>query len=669
MRPSTLLWVFCRLSVLAATVACLMLGAPAQAGDGPPAASPQSEFQVCPSGCAYSAVQAAVDAAQPGDVIKVAAGTYTDVSSRQRADLVATGSVTQVVYINKTVTIRGGYTTAFVEPPDPAGNPTVLDAQGKGRVLYIVGKPAAGQAISPTIEGLSLVGGSAAGQHGYQYGFDVGGGVYVYSATATLSNNVIARATGYYGAGVFVQANGASLIGNIITGNVSSMYGGGVYVYTTTVTLSNNIVTSNTAAYRGGGIYLGASPATLTGNEVNRNTAGQYGGGLYLEYSLATLSANEIATNTVERDGGGLYLDHSAATLTANTVMSNTASSPSGAVTSSGGGMYLFSSNNGRVTENSIISNTAKTAGGGSFLESSTLVFDHNTLSRNLVPVGLGCGGGLQVKYGTPTLSRNTFDRNKAPSGGGLCLANSAATLSHNLITNNTAVFSNGGGADLGQSAATLDGNIVSLNWASFSGGGLHLAQSSNAVLVNNVIADNHVDSATGRGSGLSVTGSSPRLAHNTIAANTGGGGYVLSGVFIEPGYYTGYLYSSVTMTNNIVISHSVGITVFQDGPGINSLSLDSTLWGNELDQGGTGLITRTHDYTGNPAFAAPGSGDYHIASDSAARDRGIPAGVATDLDEQPRPNPDTNIPDLGADEWWAPLDRHIFLPVVLRVG
>jgi pectin methylesterase-like acyl-CoA thioesterase len=38
-------------------------------------AAPAAELHVCPSGCTYASVQAAVDAAGDGDVIKVAAGT------------------------------------------------------------------------------------------------------------------------------------------------------------------------------------------------------------------------------------------------------------------------------------------------------------------------------------------------------------------------------------------------------------------------------------------------------------------------------------------------------------------------------------------------------------------------------------------------------------------
>ncbi len=114
-----------------------------------------AELHVCPSGCAYSSVQAAVDAANDGDVIKMAAGVYTDVSVRPRDDITTTGVVTQVVYVSKTVTIQGGYTMANWITPDSDANLTTLDAQGRGRVIYVTGD------ISATFEGLRLTGGDA----------------------------------------------------------------------------------------------------------------------------------------------------------------------------------------------------------------------------------------------------------------------------------------------------------------------------------------------------------------------------------------------------------------------------------------------------------------------------------------------------------------------------
>ena len=142
----------------------------------------------------YENVQAAVDAATPGDTIKVATGTYTDLHVRPRNEsngwITPTGTVTQVVYISKTVTVRGGYTTTNWTTPYPITQPTTLDAQGQGRVLYITGD------ISSTIEGLRITGGDAAGcgGDGDFLDKDAGGGVYVRGvpgddALVTLASN------------------------------------------------------------------------------------------------------------------------------------------------------------------------------------------------------------------------------------------------------------------------------------------------------------------------------------------------------------------------------------------------------------------------------------------------------------------------------------------------
>jgi len=82
--------------------------------------APATERLVCLDGCLYASVQDAVDDSKTGDVIKVAAGDYTGVQAQD--------GVTQVVYISKAVTIRGGYTTTNWTTPDPETNLTTLDA-------------------------------------------------------------------------------------------------------------------------------------------------------------------------------------------------------------------------------------------------------------------------------------------------------------------------------------------------------------------------------------------------------------------------------------------------------------------------------------------------------------------------------------------------------------
>jgi hypothetical protein len=365
----------------------------------------------------------------------------------------------------------------------------------------------------------------------------------------------------------------------------------------------------------GGGIYVATATVVLSDNVISGNTVGNgfvCGGGLFLYRSDNSFLYNNLIDGNLADGmysrGGGLDVVDSYATLRGNTISRNHAGS--------GGGIEVGPSD-ALLSHNTIVSNTCDYLGGGVFLSS----FSDTTLEYNFISGNEGeTGGGVEIEY------------------------NLHARLQGNTISGNTASWRGGGIAVIAGHVAVSD-TLVRDNEAQ-EGGGMFVTNTDDDVaLTNTVVADNR---ATSAGSGLFFQDSAARLAHTTIARNTGGDG---SGIHI-------HLLSSnkITATNTILVSQTVGITA---APSI--ATLDGILWfGNGANTGGDGLIAVTHEYTGDPAFAADG---YHLMASSAAISRGVDVGVTTDIDGNPRDVP----PDLGADEYQELIP--LYLPIVLARG
>jgi parallel beta-helix repeat protein len=344
-------------------------------------------------------VQDAIDAADPLGEILVATGTYTDPA----------GTVASISY--KTVTLKGGYDSTFSEATrDPNSNPTTLDAQGNGRVVYIEGD------TSPTIDGFIITGGNADAAANYPR---QGGGIYSEYAHPIIVNNIIT---------------------NNIASAVDMGWGGGLFLNYASGSpiVSGNLILSNTASTAdpgmGGGLYLSNSDATLSSNTINGNIASTakdgYGGGLYLQSSDAALSGNTISGNEAGTAaggaGGGLYLADSKATIEGNRIISNTAYS-------AGGGLYVHESAPFTLTNNIIAENEANGFAGGINVYGSSGVLTNNTIAQN----NLGSGGQGVYAWGDTTL---TLTNNIIVSHTYGIYASSAATVTADY----TLFFGNG---------------------------------------------------------------------------------------------------------------------------------------------------------------------------------------------------------------------------------
>jgi len=301
--------------------------------------------------------------------------------------------------------------------------------------------------------------------------------------------------------------------------------------------------------------------------------------------------------------------------------------------------------------------------GGGIHTRLANPLIQNNVITNNVASTDtLGYGGGLYAGYAlaSPVVSGNLILSNTASTssqghGGGLYLYQSSATLSGNTIRKNTAP-GNGGGLMLYQSNPTLKGNRIISNTASSSGGGLYVSQSAPFTLTNNIVAQNE---ANNQGGGMQIWGvsgfpTSGALINNTIAQNNlGSGGQGINAVGT----------TTLTLTNNIVVSHTYGIYVVPPA----TATADYTLFfGNTTDNTG-GSITSTNEITGDPLFVDPSAWNYHIQVASAAVNRGTFTGApSTDFEGDPRPY-DCFI-DIGADENTASDEcKRIYLPLIMK--
>lgn len=194
-------------------------------------------------------IQAAIDAADPGDVINVAAGTYAENLVIDKSDLRLQGANAKT---------------------------TIIDGHDAGRVLWIDSQS------NVEIENFTLKNGAGTGED-----FD-GGGILVNDSDHIAINS------------------------NIITGNQvsggSNDDGGGITVLRCAAPfqISGNTITNNSAGNWGGGICIQNSTGlTIERNYIAKNQAGVGAGVSLYDNSSALFSNNRIASN----QGTGIYID------------------------------------------------------------------------------------------------------------------------------------------------------------------------------------------------------------------------------------------------------------------------------------------------------------------------------------------------------------------------
>jgi hypothetical protein len=232
----------------------------------------------------YPTIQAAIDAAFNGWLIRVGPGIYSG----------------RVDFAGKSITLESttGAATTIIDGSSEAGS-----------VVRMVYPSSLGASPTPVLRGFTIRGGTV-GSTLPGTAITGGGGLVMINATgAVIDSCVFVENAAQGGGGAVVIGGTALFIDCRFEGNSSAGNAGGLWLRQAAVMLEQCEFTANFAALRGGGVYANSGDVTILGSAVAGNEAGVAGGGIaWLGGPLPMLVHDCIVTGNVAASGGGLWI-------------------------------------------------------------------------------------------------------------------------------------------------------------------------------------------------------------------------------------------------------------------------------------------------------------------------------------------------------------------------
>ncbi len=374
-----------------------------------------------------------------------------------------------------------------------------------------------------------------------------------------LTANII-NTTGQNAHGIqLLQSSNNNLTNNII--NTSGMNGFGINleVSSSNNELSNNTLTTVGQYANGIGLYTNSNNNNLTDNRID--TSNQYARGIILNDHSNRNNLTNNTIDTIGQNGYGIYLSQSS-----NNLLNENKIRTSGLW---GYGIDIYRSSNNNLTDNRI--NTSGNIGFGILI---TQYANSNNLSGNRINTTGVAGYGIYLNYrvNNNNLTGNIITTHSG-SGHGIYLEQYSNVTK--LIGNNIRTYGNMGyGLYLHQASYNnLVGNTI--HTAGQDAHGFFLDSST-----NNTIENNTVNSSGTNANGIKIDpGNNNTVVNNTINL-TGTQGW---------GVYLWKSYNNNLTDNNINTSGQFGFGMFLSGTSNNNNVNNNNI--NTTEHLGVGIV------------------------------------------------------------------------------
>ncbi|HEC42122.1 MAG TPA: T9SS type A sorting domain-containing protein, partial [Bacteroides sp.] len=204
-------------------------------------------------------------------------------------------------------------------------------------------------------------------------------------------------------------------------------------------------------------IFEFISTVDNTGIPYNSHKAPFHFGGDGYMYMTHSVIRNNLGTNC-----GGIYTsDH--AFIDSCMVRDNIAYGTDNFSVQTAGGIYIYSSEDGEVTNSMIINNRAygHSAGGGIKIYAGSPLIINNFISNNRSFQNTVSGGGIMCGSSYPRIIQNLIVNNECSSAGGIYYQAGGGKLYNNTICNNLSHRSDGAGLRFEGSSGTIATNNI----------------------------------------------------------------------------------------------------------------------------------------------------------------------------------------------------------------